>query len=375
MISHALLFLLLSLTTVTAKTTPPHYMQCDPKWGDDVIGLPTKLPEDSTICRVGCALSSLAMLLASLNTTTDWLIAERKLVTPHSLNVWLGANHGYDCVNVGTKTSPDVECFNLLSSAAVNLTGRLVANGYTTIVPSLEDIQHNLEDESMAYIAHVRDGHHFVLVTDVDISSNSIVVLDPGYNVTSYPMKNVSGVLSYTRRDQKVPYEYPTYKQCDEMWGNDTMVTTTVCKVGCLMSSTSMALAGHGVDVDGKIATPGTLNAWLKTHGGYDEHNDFEENVLPLVSSLLPNGTVVWPEDGMRTTNDIPWSELSHYLETENPRIVIANVLKGHHFVLVVGLTSDGDTIIVNDPGFNKTTYSYKNDVVGWRLFDMNVGL
>ena len=57
------------------------------------------------------------------------------------------------------------------------------------------------------------------------------------------------------------------------------MVTTTICKVGCLMSSTSMALAGNSILIDGKIpANPGTVNTWLKDNNGYDSTNDFEEN-------------------------------------------------------------------------------------------------
>ena len=44
--------------------------------------------------------------------------------------------------------------------------------------------------------------------------------------------------------------------------------------------------------------------------------------------------------------------------------------MHGRHFVLVVGIMND-DVLYVNDPGFNRTTYSYKNDVVGWRIFDM----
>ena len=52
---------------------------------------------------------------------------------------------------------------------------------------------------------------------------------------------------------------------------------------------------------------------------------------------------------------------------------MIANVLHGHHFVLTVGIAGDGDTILVNDPGFNKTAYSYSKDVVGWRIFDMSL--
>jgi hypothetical protein len=30
-----------------------------------------------------------------------------------------------------------------------------------------------------------------------------------------------------------------------------------------------------------------------------------------------------------------------------------------------------GDTLYVNDPGFNRQSYSYKSDVVGWRLYNM----
>jgi hypothetical protein len=32
-----------------------------------------------------------------------------------------------------------------------------------------------------------------------------------------------------------------------------------------------------------------------------------------------------------------------------------------------------GDTLFVNDPGFNRASYSYSNDVVGWRLYNMTM--
>ena len=51
---------------------------------------------------------------------------------------------------------------------------------------------------------------------------------------------------------------------------------------------------------------------------------------------------------------------------------VIANVMHGEHFVLVVGWSHDGDTLFVNDPGFNRASYSFKQDVMGWRLFRMS---
>ena len=111
--------------------------------------------------------------------------------------------------------------------------------------------------------------------------------------------------------------------------------------------------------------------AWLRAHNGYTPTNDFEESALDSVSSLLSPGAVRWPKDGMHTKNDLNWTVLRDYLSAKPPRVVIANVLHGHHFVLTVGLSGDGDTILVNDPGFDKTNYSYSKDVVGWRIFDM----
>ena len=52
--------------------------------------------------------------------------------------------------------------------------------------------------------------------------------------------------------------------------------------------------------------------------------------------------------------------------------MVIANVNNGGHFVLLTGYSvADNDTFAVNDPGYNRDTYSYSSDVVGYRIFDM----
>lgn len=44
-----------------------------------------------------------------------------------------------------------------------------------------------------------------------------------------------------------IPFNYPMYKQSDPRWGKDIMVNKTISEVGCLMSSTAMALAGCGI--------------------------------------------------------------------------------------------------------------------------------
>lgn len=163
-----------------------------------------------------------------------------------------------------------------------------------------------------------------------------------------------------------VPFAFPLFKQCDPKWGNDIINTKTVCEVGCLMSSTSMGLAGTGILID-RIdpANPGSLNTWLKANGGYDGQDDLEESV---VSQIDPS-RVAWPADGKHETNDLAYGKVAEYVELG--RIVIANVMKGRHFVLVIGYSEDKDTLYVNDPGFDTLSYSYSKDVVGYRIFDM----
>ena len=72
----------------------------------------------------------------------------------------------------------------------------------------------------------------------------------------------------------------------------------------------------------------------------------------------------------MHTKPDVAWATLVAMLGSGAP--VIANVMHGRHFVLVVGYAGDGDTLYVNDPGFERSTYSFAADVVGWRLYNVS---
>ena len=157
-----------------------------------------------------------------------------------------------------------------------------------------------------------------------------------------------------------VPTRYPLFKQYDYRWANDTMVSTTVAAVGCLMSSTSMALNANGIciptssatDAGAVAATPGTLNAWLRTHKGYTGSNDMEEAAIPAINTAH----VGWTAEGMHRTNDLSIESVATLLESGQP--VIANVLHGHNFVLVVGTDrrAGSTTLFVNDPGFYRNS-------------------
>lgn len=229
----------------------------------------------------------------------------------------------------------------------------------------------------MVFAAHVHDNHHFVLLTGPGPNEDEFEVNDPFYPSTSYPYANISDIITYRVAFNAtemasfpgtavIPYDMPLYKQCDPRWGNHMMETQTICEVGCLMSSTSMAIGGHNISIDSQISDPDTLNTWLRNNGGYTDGNDLIEAVVPKINA----SHIQWPSDGMHTSNDIPVDQIRTYLKQKRP--VIANVMHGAHFVLVIGWdTSNSDTLYVNDPGFNTISYSYSQDVVGWRLFQM----
>ena len=57
----------------------------------------------------------------------------------------------------------------------------------------------------------------------------------------------------------------PVYDQCDSIWGSNKLgSSSTICKVGCLMSSVASGMAGAGKTINGKKATPATLNMILR---------------------------------------------------------------------------------------------------------------
>ena len=164
-----------------------------------------------------------------------------------------------------------------------------------------------------------------------------------------------------TLRDVK----YPMYKQCDPTWGSDLIYTKTVCQVGCLMSSISMGLHGWDLNIGGEPSNPGTLNEWLKENNGYTQGNNLIESALNQVFRNM------WTEAGMHKTNDLTPYELSDLINSD--KFVVANVMKGRHFVLVTNWSEKNPDIVwVNDPGFNTEYYSFSNDIVGWRVFDVN---
>ena len=350
----------------------PLYKQCDPRWATDMMGV-TGTGKRRTICAEGCAMSCVAMTLAGSGFIIPGSGAK---VDPGSLNAYLAASHGYECIRG--------DCDNLVLNAPDALSGgrmRYVGEWPSSYMPMTALPGLGEPPRERVYLAHVRSPRtgrvsHFVLLLSYDNSTDSFAVLDPGYEQTHYARVNVSDLLMYEMLPSAatVPLPYPLFKQCDPAWATDEIHVKTVCAVGCLMSSTSMALRQRGVPIPRSLAasaqdaTPGTLNAWLRSHGGYVAGTDELEEAK--VAALDP-ARVAWTNASMHKTNDLAWADVVRLLNAG--AVVIANVMRGHHFVLVVGFddANKGDMLYVNDPGFARASYSYANDVVGWRLYAM----
>mmetsp|Transcript_10832 Transcript_10832/g.12267 ORF Transcript_10832/g.12267 Transcript_10832/m.12267 type:complete len:204 (-) Transcript_10832:32-643(-) len=158
--------------------------------------------------------------------------------------------------------------------------------------------------------------------------------VQPADSLYDYSLNFLKGFFISTEENRS----YPLFKQCDSSWGSNTMGSKTICQVGCLMSSMSMALNGLGKTIDGAAANPQTLNAWLKTHGGYSD-NLFVWGACTSSFSLKYLGKFTSP------TNYI-----------DDSHIVILNVHNGGHWVLATSFASG--TYQVNDPGYRTISYT-----------------
>ena len=123
-----------------------------------------------------------------------------------------------------------------------------------------------------------------------------------------------------------------------------------------------------GFGWNGRDVTPGILNEWLHANDGYAPGtSDLDEGAISnFAPDLAPGWRLLWPDDGMHTSPDLSPEDVNTMLEAG--RVVIANVMEGHHFVLALGASDDA--IFVRDSGFDRELYNF-TDAVGWRVFDV----
>ena len=143
----------------------------------------------------------------------------------------------------------------------------------------------------------------------------------------------------------KIAKNFPLFNQCDPKWGSNPLgSSSTICKVGCLMSSVAAGLAGFGKTINGQTPNPQNLNTFLKANGGFSG-NMFVWGAVERFGVRFEG----WNRDRTAMKNAICAN-----------KIVILNVNNGGHWVLATGANDSGFT--VNDTGYDRSTYS--NDAV-----------
>ena len=156
-------------TIAVAATAYPLYKQCDSKWGSDRLGT-----SSNTICKAGCLMSSVSMVLADCGKTISGATS-----TPKTLNTWLTHNGGY--------ASGDLFVWGSVSKFGLGYVGKTATHS---------QIQSHFKS-GKAVVLNVNNGGHWVLMTG--ISGSNYLVHDPGFDRSSYPQSGVVTAAIYNR--------------------------------------------------------------------------------------------------------------------------------------------------------------------------------
>jgi hypothetical protein len=141
------------------------YKQCDGRWANQQLGTCS-----DTICSAGCAMTSVAMMLATKGAGKD----------PSSLDSWLTQNGGYSS-----------GC--LINWASVDRLGYTKYQGKES--PSESEICNGLA-AGHGLIANVHNGGHWVLLTGC-AGGDVFYVNDPGYSTTTYRHSDIVDLAVY----------------------------------------------------------------------------------------------------------------------------------------------------------------------------------
>ena len=163
--------------------------------------------------------------------------------------------------------------------------------------------------------------------------------------------------LSFTMSMRPKAFNPPAYKQSDARWKDIILGfgPDTIGQAGCLMTSITSAIAGEGVLLDGQVPIPPTMNEWLKNNGGFAQGDLFVwDSVRPLGLEFI--------EHRNKTTEIIP--------AFMQGKVVILNVNQGHHYVLGLGVTATGYSVM--DPATPGKLIFEFNEVVRAGIYNWN---
>jgi len=282
---------------IDLNVTSPYwtlFKQCVAPWGGNRLGTC-----DLTVCQAGCAMSSVAMMLATRGVNTN----------PGAFNSWLDANGGYanGCDLIWARCDAfgksQFQAIETASEAAI-CTGIAAGHGI---------------------VANVR-GQLLLCLLLVTVSTS----MRDDITAPAVGLDHPQGAeidLNVTR-----PF-WTLFKQCVAPWGGNRLGTCglTVCQAGCAMSSVAMMLNTRGV-----ATNPGAFNGWLTANGGYANGCD-----------LIWARCDAFGKSQFQAIETA--SEATLCAGIAAGHAIVANVRGGTHWVLLTGCAGGG-VFNVNDP-------------------------
>jgi len=135
--------------------------------------------------------------------------------------------------------------------------------------------------------------------------------------------------------------DFTNWKQCDPNWGSTPLGDTTLCDVGCLVTSTAIQIASSGTEILIDDFNPGTFLKHISSHGG------LSGNMFTWTGwhEIVPNFSCT---SGIHLTGD-KQSKANQILDKINEgNYVILGVRNEGHWVAVNYV--DGENVYIVDP-------------------------
>lgn len=156
--------------------------------------------------------------------------------------------------------------------------------------------------------------------------------------------------------------DWATWKQCDPRWGNTKMgnSASTLCDVGCLVSSISIQIARSGTPIYLPAGVsefnPGVFVQYNSSMLGTTNCPACYNTQTPWTQSMAPGFVSAGFVDNICGTRDEKVNKVAEYINQGYYLVLKAKYPNyGEHWVAAIG--TQGNEIIIVDPGRDVTNY------------------
>ena len=333
----ALIFMIAMPAAVSAEESYKTWKQSDARWGS--IEIANSSYQLKTVGQIGCAMTSLAILLVHSGACPDDASKFNPGIFAESTKARGGfTEDGSIYWAVGASYSD-----NFSYVTQVNL------RGYTKDQKIIK-MRELINDGYFLEVAVNNEGH-WVAIDNV--IGNTVKMMDPARTATdlfaTYNDSGIVRIVCFKGGTNSYRESYKDWKQNDPRWSSISMGTdeydTTIGSVGCAATSFAILLAHSGVcDGDDVLNfNPGIFVEWVKEHGGFTQAGDIYWTKGELYSDEFEY-------EGQIHLEGLTKQEKISIIKslTDRNYLVEVSVNNNGHFVAVD--TADAEKVTIMDP-------------------------